>query len=314
MADIYLHSILAESVIKELDYDFNKNLVFLGAQGPDPMYYKVSGKNSSNFRYYADRMHDTDTQNLFIHMLEAVKLNNTQETYSHLIGFICHYALDVKIHPYVYHNVGVYKKEDPNTHQYRGLHLKFERSIDAVMIQKELNIKPNKLKLHKTYFPTNKAPLAVMEVMNHVLDKAYNVKHGGVMYLMGTVEMYRNVKRLIYDRFGIKKQFLKLANLFYKGDMHLTDLSFYNHIENYDYLNESKKTWYHPITNEPSNKTVHEMFEDAKTFALELIKYTDRYLKGEEIDLKKVFTNLSFNSGIDCKDPRDMQYFNNYRK
>ena len=80
-------------------------------------------------------MHRSDTDKFLINMVDYVKKNLDKETYSFLVGFICHYALDVKIHPYVYYHVGVYKKDDPKTHHLRGLHLKFERSIDALMIE-----------------------------------------------------------------------------------------------------------------------------------------------------------------------------------
>jgi hypothetical protein len=248
-------------------------------------------------------------------MVNAVKENTTKDTYSHLIGFLCHYALDVKIHPYVYHNVGVYKKEDPTTHLYRGLHLKFERSIDAVMIKKEKGIEPNKLKLHKTYFMTNHVPLDVMNVMNYTIKQTYDKDHGGVMYLICTNKMYKNVKKIINDSIGIKKQIYKFIDLFSKEDMFFKDLSFYKHIEDYDYLNESQSTWYHPITNEPSNLTVEELFRDAKVFALDLIKNVRGYLlEGKDMDISSIFTNLSFNSGLDCDITEPMKYFNIYRK
>jgi hypothetical protein len=314
MADVYLHSRLAEEVTKELEFDFHIPLLFMGAQGPDPMYYNAFSKDRREYRYYADRMHDTDTRKLFLSMINAVKENNTQNTYSFLIGFVCHYALDVNIHPYVYHNVGVFKKQDPSTHSYRGLHLKFERSIDAVIIEEEQHIKANKLKLIKTYFLSKMVPLDVIGIMNTVLKEAYNKDHGGVMYLISVNKMYHNIKHFITDRYGIKKQIMKFFDLFNKRDLFYKDLSFYNHIENYDYTNKKKNTWYHPITNQPSNKDVYEIFEDAKTFALSLIKVVDQYLDGKDIKLEEYFTNLSFNSGIDCEDEREMQYFNIYRK
>ena len=315
MADIYLHSRLAEEVIKELDYEFDKKLVFMGAQGPDPLYYNMQSKEHKDYRYYADRMHDTNTKNLFKNMINHIKHHNNQITYSWLVGFICHYALDVKIHPYVYHNVGVYKKDKPETHKYRGLHLKFERSIDAVMIEKELGFKANKLSLHKTYFTQKLVPLDVMKVMEHTLKQTYGKDNGGTMYLIAVNKMYGNVKKIIKDRFGIKKQLYKIIDLFTKQDMFFKDLSFYNHIEQYDFLNEQKKTWHHPITNESFNSSVEDLFNEAKVFALELIKKTDACLKDACIDdLDSVFTNLSFNSGLDCDLHDEMKYFNIYRK
>jgi len=314
MADIYLHSRLSEEVIKELPYDFNQKIVFLGAQGPDPLYYNAMSKDHKIYRFYADRMHDTDTQQLFLRMIESVKKNYNQTTYSFLVGFISHYALDVSIHPYVYHNVGVYSKSDPTTKDVRGLHLKFERSIDCVVIKDETGKKAHKLQLKNKYFPLKMVPLDIINIMNDVLQDVYNKQHGGVMYLMAVNKMYKNVKHFITDRSGIKKVLLSFFDLFHQGDLFFKDLSFYNHVEHYDFVNKNKKTWYHPVTNEPSNKDVYEIFNDAKIFALELINATNKYLDNEDIDLTKYFTNLSFNTGIDCNDEREMKYFNIYRK
>lgn len=315
MADIYSHSRLSEEVISKLDYQFDKNIVFLGAQGPDPMYYNVGSKDSKDYRYYADRMHDTNTQLLFKNMVTYVKNHNTKETYSFLVGFICHYALDVKIHPYVYHNVGVYKKDDPSTHSYRGLHLKFERSIDAVIISKEQKIKPNKLKFHKLYFPVKDLPESIQNIMEHVLKQTYGKDNGGEMFKIATAKMYNNTKKIIRDRFGLKKQVYRLMDLFTHQDMFYKDLSFYKHIENYDFTNEKKATWYHPITNEPHTESVEELFNQAKVFALSLIKSVNKYIFDDKIvNLDDVFTNLSFNSGLNCDLHDEMKHFNIYRK
>ena len=70
MADIYMHSKLAEEVINKIDYDFNKKIVFLGAQGPDPLYYNFFSKNYKEYRKYADLMHREDTDKFFINMIE----------------------------------------------------------------------------------------------------------------------------------------------------------------------------------------------------------------------------------------------------
>ena len=99
MADVYMHSRMSEDVIKKLDYGFIKDLVYLGAQGPDPMYYNALSKDHKEYRYIADRMHDTNTRMLLSNMVTHVKRHLNHENYSHLVGFICHYALDVKIHP-----------------------------------------------------------------------------------------------------------------------------------------------------------------------------------------------------------------------
>lgn len=314
MADFYLHARLAETVTETINFDFNMPLVYIASQGPDPL-YNVVNKEAKEYRYYADRMHDTNTNLLFKNMIQYVKKNITQDSYSFLIGFICHYALDVTIHPYVYYNTGVYNKKDPHTHQYRGLHLKFERSIDSAMIQKELGIPSRKFKPTKKYFPQYTIHDDIAKIMGYTLKQTYACDKGTEMYKFAVKSMYRVMKNYVTDRYGIKKQILKIVDVFSKDDIFLQDVSLFNHIkENVDFLNLSKQSWHHPITNEEFNFSVVEMFEQATKFAHDLIQKTDQYLKGEDINLDTVFTNLSFNSGMNCELHDDMKYFNNYLK
>lgn len=316
MADMYMHSRLAEAVIKKLKYDYDENIVFLGAQGPDPLYYVIFGKDAKDHRYFADRMHDTNTRMLLSNLVQYVKKHLTKETYSWLTGFICHYALDVKIHPYVYHNVGVYNKEIKETHAYRGLHLKFERAMDGVFIEEEEQKKAHKYKLTKKYFPLKEAPVGVPEAIEHALKQTYGKDSGAALYRKGVKKMHFNVKYFVTDTTGFKKQLYKILDLFNKEtDLFYQDLSFYKYNEQYDYLNKEKRSWFHPITNEEYHYSVMELYDQAAAFALSLMDKVSKYiLQNKDIDLDTVFTNLSFNSGLACDHHSKMKYFNIYRK
>jgi hypothetical protein len=317
MADIYLHSRLAEEVINKIDYSFNEKVVFNGAQGPDPLYYNFFSKEASEYHKYANLMHDKDTGLLFKNMTNYVKDNLTVDTFSFLTGFICHYALDVKIHPYVYHKVGVYKKEDESTHPWRGLHLKFERSIDAVMIEEDSGENSRKISLTKKQFPLRAPSFEIMKIMDYVLKETYDKEHGGVMYLVSTVKMRKNLKRFVTDKHGFKKIFLRIMDLFSKKqDLFFKDISMFNHIErNYDFLNKEKNVWNHPVTNEEYNYSVIEIYDQAVKFASDMIEKVMLYIfEDEDIDLSTVFTNLSFNTGLNCDHGEEMKYFNIYRK
>lgn len=316
MADIYMHSKIAEEVTSKIDYDFNQKIVFMAAQGPDLLYYNFFSKKHKEYRKCADEMHRKDTDKFFINMVEYVKKNLNKDTYSFLAGFICHYALDVKIHPYVYHNVGVYDKSDPKTHSYRGLHLKFERSIDALLIEKDLGIKHSKIKLYKKYYPLRFSPLSTMKIMDHVLKETYGVEHGGVMYLISSEAMYKNLKYFVKDPHGLKKLIFKFIDLFNKKhDMFYKDIPFYKHLEKYDFHNLEKRPWNHPVTNEEYNYSVIDLYDQAVSLASNIIEEVSLYLFDDKtIDLNKIFLNLSYNAGINCDQPEPMKYFNIYRK
>lgn len=314
MSDVYMHCRLTEDLIKWRKADVISDVANLGAQFSDPMYYATMHKEAKRYRQYADRMHDTDTQKLMIHMVDYVKAHPTDINYSFLFGWIAHYALDVKVHPYVYHHVGVYKKELPETHPWRGLHLKFERSIDAVLYEQEQKKPARTIPLTKKYFTIKDVPSDIQSLMKDTFHHQFGIDDGDVIYKQSVKYMYHILKYIAQDRFGIKKQFYKIVDLFHKKhDLFMADLSFFNHIEDYDFLNQEKRTWYHPVTNESSTKTIKELYQDALVFADKLLSEVDDYLAGMNIDLKTLFTNLSLNSGVECSQSFPFQYFAIYR-
>jgi hypothetical protein len=314
MSDVYMHCRLTEDLIRWRNEDIIPEIANLGAQFSDPMYYATLHKHAKRYRQYADRMHDTDTQTLMIHMINYVKAHPSKIAYSFLFGWISHYALDVKMHPYVYHHVGVYKKDDPKTHPWRGLHLKFERSIDAVLFEQEQKRAARKIRLTTDFFTTARVPNEIAELMKDTFYHQFGVEDGDVVYRNSVRYMYRILKYIAQDRFGIKKQIYKIVDAFHKKhDLFMADLSFFNHIEDYDFLNENKRTWHHPVTNEASTKTVKELYQEALIFADNLLSQVDDYIAGMKIDLKTIFTNLSLNSGVECSQSFPFQHFHIYR-
>lgn len=315
MPDLYSHTEVAKKVISKIDYDFNKDLVYVAAQGPDPMYYNVFNKESKEYRYYADRMHDTNTGMLLTHMTQYVKRHPSVDNYSFLIGFITHYALDVTIHPYVYYNVGDYKESDPSTHHTRGLHLKFERSIDAVLIEEDTKKKAHKITLHKSHFPLKELPTEVSKIMGYALKQTYGKDNGDYMFKLAVSKMYNNIKYMTKDRFGLKKLIFRFLDLFHNNNLFYQDVSLYKHIEDYDYLNKQKNTWHHPVTNEPSNQSIYDLQKQGIVFAEKIIKQVNNYIfKDKAVNFEDVFTNLSFNTGRDCTHGQVIKYYKAYRK
>ncbi len=316
MADVYMHAKLAKEIINWQKNDLIKELVVTGAQGPDPMYYGFFHQYGDRYHFFADRMHDTDTSLLFETMFSYAKKYPSKEVYSYLIGFLCHFALDVKIHPYVYYHVGQYDKSDPKTHNMRGLHLKFERSIDACLIEHDLSIKAHRYAIQKETFPLKNIPTEIKDFYQNIMNERYKFPDGALMIKNSVRTMYRVLKYIVRDRTGLKKFSYKLLDkIFSEEDMYFSDLSMYHHTAGFDFLNQEKRLWKHPVTNESFNKTVFDLYQEAFIFAKELIDYLDQYLEGKEPkSVARVIGNLSFNSGVDCDEPRPMKHYNIYVK
>lgn len=75
-----------------------------GLQGPDPLFYRKIALGSP-LHALGNQMHSEKTDHLFFAMARAVNRLTGDEremAEAYFYGFLCHYALDSQIHPYVY--------------------------------------------------------------------------------------------------------------------------------------------------------------------------------------------------------------------
>ena len=310
MADIYMHHRFAEMFCKEHP-KLIKDYVLLGSQGPDPLYYLVFHRAFKHARMLGDRLHDTNINTLFVTMTNYVKQHYSDILYSYYVGFLLHFSVDTNIHPYVYHHVGVYDKNDASTKHMRGLHLRFERRIDACLIEEDTDQKAHRYPLRQA-FPVKRIPKTISDLYEVVIYETLKYPGGGALFAKGYRRMRWVVKHFFTDRFGLKKLLFKGFDRFNKhNDLFFKDFSFYKlPLTDFDYLNRNRRTWYHPITNHPSHKTVDDCYLDAYQDAVHLVKKTASYIFDDQaIDFEALFENRSFNSGINADDSRPMLYF-----
>ena len=122
-----MHSFFAKDVYDVLPMDIQKRLdpkrCKTFSQSTDSlMFYNLfsilPGKNIRNFQQY---FHTHKTQDFFINLLQYIRSNQIDDidTYSFLVGFICHYVLDSTFHPYVIYRTGNFdKKKHGNFEQF----------------------------------------------------------------------------------------------------------------------------------------------------------------------------------------------------
>lgn len=113
------HAFFAKDVYEILPNDIRKSLDLnrckMFAQSTDSlMFYNLfsllPGKKIRDFQKY---FHSHQTQEFFINLLRFMKDNKTKDcdTSSFLVGFICHYALDSTLHPYIIYKTGIFQKK-----------------------------------------------------------------------------------------------------------------------------------------------------------------------------------------------------------
>ena len=111
----------------------NKEAFILGCNGPDPLYaYQMyNPKRKLNLADLGKRMHSEKT-GLFLQNLFRYAQTNAQKDYC--LGFLCHYALDCIMHPYINYITTAYSHP---FNREQGHHW-FESSLDSWLSEKEV--------------------------------------------------------------------------------------------------------------------------------------------------------------------------------
>ncbi|NMB15058.1 MAG: zinc dependent phospholipase C family protein [Gallicola sp.] len=104
MASIYTHFIFGQEVLKKLPSKF-RNIIekhidyyILGQQGPDFFYFYKPYTNKGS--KIGSEIHQSTFENFINRSKKSLK-DPSEEQLAYLFGFLCHFALDIMVHPYV---------------------------------------------------------------------------------------------------------------------------------------------------------------------------------------------------------------------
>ena len=133
MPDNYTHKYNAQHALKIAGYTPRNYEAFIwGANGPDILYsFKMYEAHRKDYMYnLASRMHVEKT-GLFLQNLFRFAQTNAQKDYC--LGFLCHYAADSVLHPYVNYITTAYASPFNTEHG----HCWFESALDSQLSFRE---------------------------------------------------------------------------------------------------------------------------------------------------------------------------------
>ncbi len=307
---------LNKDIKSKLDNSYNNMMTY--GQGHDIFYfYFAPSFKSKLIRKCGQTFHKTNTKEFFINMINYAKLNNLQNdsnVLSYIYGYICHYALDLTIHPYVTYKGGIFKNNNKDTYKYNSKHSDIETYIDCYMISKREQILPNKFKVYKFCFNNTKPNNNLKNIINNTFFKTYRIKNISKYYFR-SIKIMRFLYWLMrYDPYKLKNKIYKTIDSFTSSKTKkMYPISYaYNLNNNPYYLNTIRKKWCHPRYNkEIYYDSFFDLYNKALYEALKLIDATNMVLfNNKNINyLDKYFLNLSFLSGKDCDDKTKNKYF-----
>ena len=307
--DVY--DILPNEIQEHLDVELCK---MFGQSTDSLMFYNLfsiyPGKKIRRFQYH---FHTQQTQEFFINLLKYMKDNPMdRETYSFLLGFICHYSLDSTIHPYIIYRTGIFNKVDPMTHKYNNVHAFMETFIDNDMISRRCHMNPYKFNYSDFCFDLYPFSDTLNKTIDYSFFNTFHIHNMSKIYYKSLKQMRTAINLFRKDRYGIKRFIYKLVDSFTsKGTYRFEAISYHYPLKDkHNYLNSNHSLWRHPaIYDQTSNESFIDLYLKAIKMAKVLMCASYDYIHGKSIDLEKVFKNLSYTTGLNCNDERELKYF-----
>jgi hypothetical protein len=295
----------------------HRSVFFVGLQGPDPMYYHVLHKKET-YNSIASLMHTEKTQAFLLNSILFLKSHKEEKeifepTLAYISGFVCHYILDAMAHPYIFYLGGRFLKDNPETIQYKGLHKHIEVAIDSLLLEQIFKLKAHKFKVHKHILKDKMLPSPILSLYKEALFSTYGILNGDTIIEKSYAD-FRNYFKVSYDPLGLKKNMASLTSpLFLKDTAPFAkSFSYYQCVNPFiDYLNKAKKVWLHPVTGNVYTFSFADILHNAlkkSTAALTVIwDYLEDEVSFEEVE--KILPNISYLTGLDLSDTREMKYF-----
>ncbi len=314
------HAFFAEDVYDVLPinirnhFSFNRYKMF--AQGVDSlMFYNLfSIFPGKEIRKYQKYFHTHNSREFFMQLLHYMKDNQIDDTdtYSFLAGFICHFALDSIVHPYVYYKTGLMKKEYPSTYRYNNVHEFMETFIDNDMVKRKKEVNPYTFNLSSYCFNIYPFSDSLKGAIQYSFYNTFKWNDMDAVYYKSLKQMKTALWLFRKDTFGIKKFFYKLIDAFTpRSFFRFEAVSYHYPLEDTNnFLNLNHTLWRNPTTYDmTSTESFVDLYLKAIKLAKVLICASFDFLNGKEIDLESVFPNTSYVTGLDCDIKKELKYF-----
>jgi len=313
MADFYMHYTLAQRISNTFELSSKETLI--GAQGPDYFFY-VLGKMKDKALECGQLIHTSKTKMFLVEMLKTAIEKKSIAMRNYLIGFLTHHALDTRIHPYIFYYTGLYDETNPETSQWAGLHLEFERKVDIAFIKDRFKFSPHKKHLMKKTLPLKQLSEEILTQIETSIKNTFNLENTASVFNQGYKIMKKVGRFVVFDPLKIKR---KLIGLFESKNQpkntYYQDLSHAQNTSDFDYLNLTHETWYHPVSNTPHQESVNDLFNQAFEVSK---KWAEAVIKGFKeqttSDLENLLEDASYDTGLPWNPKKSMTYFFDYRK
>lgn len=304
------HYIFLEEMVdflnKNADFKFNINAAAIGAQGPDIFFFHriipvlMPGRPQNKV---GSAMHRAKPSAIFDALSDYCKFSpNTDIAKSYIYGFIMHYALDRRCHPYVYSFQEKILAQNKHLHK-SSAHNRIEMAMDTYLLNKHMNCSDP---FDFDSAATITDDISVIEEISHLLSfvvPRVTGRHIKEKEAAQAILDTRKMQKILRDRSGILRAVCRTVESIFApltGYFRFSAMIKPRDLEKAKkYGNINRLTWISPYDSLTEHKeSFEDLFELAKADAKMLINGFNKmclgYSNGYEIT-----HNISFLTGIE---------------
>lgn len=293
---------LKEKIENQVDFKLNDAALFIGTQGPDIFFdHRVMpwmiGKSMKKI---GSLLHRSKPSEILDKMRQYINLSKNKDVAkSYAAGFILHYALDRNCHPYVYALQDKMVKKYPHLNSHTA-HNTIEFSMDTYLLTKRLKIENAHLfETEKTIIFSEAELDELGKMISYVTSKVTN-KKVTPSDAKTAIKDLKYIQKLTTDKSGKKEKLVKVIDGIsapFSNNFKFSALMRPKDLENAKkYGNIERKTWFSPYDKLKRNDSFEDLFEFAKSDAINMI---NEFFAGE--DTYKITQNKSFLTGVEVK-------------
>ena len=282
MPNIITHKIFAEEVYKRITKKDIKDMIekhfqlyYIGSNGPDFLFFyhakpwesfkdhQLNHIGSALHKGHVDAFYDSAVASI----LKEKDSYTKESEAAYVMGHLCHWALDMMSHPYIFYRTGDCLGNSA------GLHHRFESMMDTMMLQKYHQLDISNYRSYEICEYDEEMLKAIARIyvpaVKHALSEDVKVYH-----LREALDGWKDIQKLLYDPSNKKAAILKGVEKALRKPWAISGNVVPKNIdETYDILNEQHREWSHPCdASIVSTASFIDLFEQAVEVAVVLLE------------------------------------------
>lgn len=323
MAGFFTHYIAGQKIYDRLDpsvkevIDKRKNVFNLGLQGPDFFsYYGAPLKSDVSIHRMSMMLHErsVDEWMSLIYRYIAKQDDADKEIIiPYFYGYLAHYAVDCAVNPYILYRAGFVTPNAPMPERFGIYRKRINNAIDEVLLQKEMNTTPDKVKIDDLFWVTYAELLEICRIYPVNIKTVY----GKDISREDVIKAYQDMNARLKTRIkpGMMKPITSVYEKFSKEftSGYFTKTVYAGHEEDIDFMNEKRTEWMTPWdTRYTSTETVEELIEKGVEKAVQIISAVHDSYYGSSttaVQATQAIGGNSFMTGIAWNAPLLLKFY-----